>query len=443
MEILVKAGQFLLSLSLLIILHEMGHFLFARLFNTRVEKFYLFFNPWFSLFKKRIGETEYGVGWLPLGGYVKISGMIDESMDKEQLKKPPKPYEFRAKKSYQRLLIMLGGVLVNFIFALAIYAMTLYTWGENYLPVDNMKYGVMVDSVGMEMGLRNGDKIVSIDGHEVDNYRSIVHDVVVNEASTIQVERNGRLVNIDLPENTIAKLIKSDTNMPILPRMPFYIAGFNPQDSSAYEAGIREGDRIIGINGIETKYFDEFKAAIKDFKNEEVNLTLIRNENDTMTVQADVSENATIGVMADLNLSKFFELETREYSLLASIPAGVNKGYDMISSYLKQLKLLFKPETKAYEEIGGFLKIGSIFPGTWDWQAFWNLTAFLSIILAIMNILPIPALDGGHVAFLVYEMVSGRKPGEKFLEYAQIAGMIILLTLLVYANGNDIINLFK
>ncbi|MFW5645601.1 MAG: RIP metalloprotease RseP [Bacteroidota bacterium] len=443
MEILVKAGQFLLSLSLLIILHEMGHYLFARLFNTRVEKFYLFFNPWFSLFKKKIGVTEYGVGWLPLGGYVKISGMIDESMDKEQLKQPPKPYEFRSKKSYQRLLIMLGGVLVNFIFALAIYSMTLYAWGENYLPVDNMKYGIMVDSVGMEMGLRNGDKIVSIDGQEVENYRAIVHDIVVNEARTIQVERNERLVNIELPENTIAQLIKSDTNIPILPRMPFYVAGFNPQDSSAYEAGLREGDRIIAINDIETKYFDEFKSAIRNYKDQTINLSLIRNETDTMTIQAFVSENATIGVMADLNLSRFFELETREYSLLASIPAGVNKGYDMISSYVKQLKLLFKPETKAYEEIGGFLKIGSIFPGTWDWEAFWNLTAFLSIILAIMNILPIPALDGGHVAFLVYEMVSGRKPGEKFLEYAQIAGMIILLTLLVYANGNDIINLFK
>ncbi|MFW5820814.1 MAG: RIP metalloprotease RseP [Bacteroidota bacterium] len=443
MEILVKAGQFILSLSLLIILHEMGHFLFARLFNTRVEKFYLFFNPWFSLFKKKIGDTEYGVGWLPLGGYVKISGMIDESMDKEQLKQPPKPYEFRSKKSHQRLLIMLGGVLVNFIFALAIYSMTLYTWGENYLPVSNMKYGIMVDSVGMEMGLRNGDKIVSIDGEEVRNYRSIVHDIVVNEANSMQVERNGRLVNVELPKNTVAKLIKSDTNIPILPRMPFYIAGINPQDSSAYKAGIREGDRIIAINDIKTEYFDEFKQAVRDFKNEEVDLTIVRDDKDTMVVETDVSENATIGVMADLNLSRFFELETKEYSLLESIPAGVNKGYGMIGSYVKQLRLLFKPETKAYEEIGGFLKIGSIFPGTWDWQAFWNLTAFLSIILAIMNILPIPALDGSHVAFLPYEIISGRKPGEKFLEYAQIAGMIILLTLLVYANGNDIINLFK
>ncbi len=442
MEILVKAGQFLLSLSLLIILHEMGHFLFARLFNTRVEKFYLFFNPWFSLFKKKIGDTEYGIGWLPLGGYVKISGMIDESMDKEQLKQPPKPYEFRSKKPHQRLLIMLGGVLVNFIFALAIYAMTLYTWGENYLPVKNMTYGVMVDSVGMEMGLRNGDKIISLDGEEVKNYRTIVHDIVVEDAKTLQVDRNGRKISIDLPQNTISKLIKSDTNIPILPRMPFYVAGFNPQDSSAYKSGIREGDRIIGINDIKTEYFDEFKSAIRDYKNQEVDLTLIRNE-DTLSLETDVSEDATIGVMADLDLNRFFELEKKEYSLLESIPAGINKGYGMITSYIKQLRLLFKPETKAYEEIGGFLKIGSIFPGTWDWQAFWNLTAFLSIILAIMNILPIPALDGGHVAFLIYEIVSGRKPGEKFLEYAQIVGMIILLSLLVYANGNDIINLFK
>jgi regulator of sigma E protease len=441
MEILIKAGQFILSLSLLIILHEMGHFLFARLFHTRVEKFYLFFNPWFSLFKKKIGETEYGIGWLPLGGYVKISGMIDESMDKEQLKKPPQPYEFRSKKSYQRLLIMLGGVMVNFIFALFIYAMVLYTWGEKYLPVQNMKYGIMVDSTAMNMGLRNGDKILSIDGKETENYLSIVHDIVVDAAKTIQVERNGRVMNIDLPENTIANLIKSE--LPILPRMPFYIDGFSDVDSSAYKSGVRVGDRVVAINGQETEFFDEFKNTIKEFKNETVTLSLIRDENDTVRTSINVSEEGTIGVMADLDLGRFFELEERKYTLAEAFPAGINKGYNMISSYLKQLKLLFKPETKAYEEIGGFLKIGSIFPGVWDWQAFWNLTAFLSIILAIMNILPIPALDGGHVAFLLYEIVTGRKPGEKFLEYAQIAGMIILLSLLVYANGNDIINLFK
>lgn len=441
MEIIIKIGQFLLSLSLLIILHEMGHFLFARLFKTRVEKFYLFFNPWFSLFKKQVGETEYGIGWLPLGGYVKISGMIDESMDKEQLKQPPQPHEFRSKKSYQRLLIMLGGVMVNFIFALAIYIMVLYTWGEKYLPVRNMTYGIMVDSTGMNLGLQNGDKILSIDGEEVENYLSIVHDIVVNEAKTIEVDRNGREVSVELPKNTIAELIKSD--LPILPRMPFYINGFTDEDSSAYHAGVQMGDKVIAINNIRTDFFDEFKNEIKAFKGQPVSLSLLRNESDTVRVNVNVSDNATIGVMADLDLTRYFKLEERSYSLAQSVPAGIKKGYSMVRSYLKQLKLLFKPETKAYEEIGGFIKIGSIFPGVWDWQAFWNLTAFLSIILAIMNILPIPALDGGHVTFLLYEIISGRKPGEKFLEYAQIAGMVILLSLLVYANGNDIINLFK
>ncbi len=440
MEIIVKAGQFLLSLSILIILHEMGHFLFAKLFKTRVEKFYLFFNPWFSIFRKKIGETEYGLGWLPLGGYVKISGMIDESMDKEQMKLPPKPYEFRSKPSWQRLLIMLGGVLVNFLLALVIYVLVLYTWGEKFLPVQNMTYGIMVDSTAQNLGLRNGDKILSVDGKEIDNYLAIVHDIVVNEAQTIQIERNNRQMEIDLPENTIATLLKSE--LPILPRMPFYINGF-AGDSSAYKAGLREDDRIIALNNTPTEYFDQFKSEISSYSNEEVQLTVIRNESDTLQYPVQVSAESRIGVSADFDLDRFFDIETRTYSIVESIPAGISKGSRMVSSYLKQLKLLFKPETRAYEEIGGFIKIGSIFPAQWDWQAFWNMTAFLSIILAIMNILPIPALDGGHVTFLLYEIISGRKPGEKFMEYAQIAGMIILLSLLVYANGNDIIGLFK
>ena len=440
MEILVKAGQFLLSLSLLIILHELGHFILAKLFKTRVEKFYLFFDPWFSLFKKKIGETEYGIGWLPLGGYVKISGMIDESMDKEQMKQPPKPYEFRSKPSWQRLLIMLGGVLVNFIFAIAIYVLVLHTWGETYLPVRNMTYGIMVDSTGASLGLKNGDNILSVDGHPVENYRSIVHDIVVDDAKTIQVDRNGRKMEIKLPRNAIASLIKSD--LPIIPRMPFFIAGFSP-DSSAYNAGLRNGDRIIALDGSSTKCFDQFKSDIKNYKDEDVSVTVLRDSTDTLSYTVPVSDKGTIGVMADLDLNRFFKLEEKKYTLAESVPAGIKKGYYMASSYLKQLKLLFKPETKAYEEIGGFIKIGSIFPGVWEWQAFWNMTAFLSLILAIMNILPIPALDGGHVAFLLYEIITGRKPGEKFLEYAQIVGMIILLSLLIYANGNDIIGLFK
>ncbi len=440
MEILVKAGQFLLSLSLLIILHECGHFVLAKIFKTRVEKFYLFFDPWFSLFKKKIGETEYGIGWLPLGGYVKISGMIDESMDREQMKQPPQPYEFRSKPSWQRLLIMLGGVLVNFLFAIAIYVMMLHIWGETFLPVNNMTYGIMVDSTGANLGLKNGDKILSVAGQPVVNYRSIVHDIVINDAKTIQVDRNGRKMEIELPKNAIATLIKSE--LPILPRMPFYISGFSP-DSSAYHAGLRTNDRIIALNNSPTKFFDQFKSDIKNYKDQKIPITVVRDSTDTLNFTVPVSAKATIGVMADLDMSKFFNLEEKHYTLAQSVPAGIKKGYDMASSYLKQLKLLFKPETKAYEEIGGFIKIGSIFPGVWNWQAFWNMTAFLSLILAIMNILPIPALDGGHVAFLLYEIVTGRKPGEKFLEYAQIVGMIIIFSLLIYANGNDIIGLFK
>ncbi len=439
MTILTQAGQFFLSLSILIILHEMGHFLFAKLFKTRVEKFYLFFNPWFSLFKKKIGETEYGIGWLPLGGYVKISGMIDESMDKEQMKKPPEPHEFRSKTSWQRLLIMTGGVLVNFLFALLIYVGVLYTWGETYLPVKNMKYGVMVDSTGMNLGLRNGDKILTVDGEKVENYLSIVHDIVVNDAKTIQIEREGRQMELELPSNAIAKLLKSE--LPIIPRMPFYINGFTDKDSIAYQSGLRRNDRLIGINGVKTDFFDEFKDEIQNYSNEEVRITVLRNDIDTLNLQTLVRKDHTIGVSADFDINRYFELEEKTYTLAQSFPAGIKKGNRMIGSYLKQLKLLFKPETKAYEGLGGFIKIGSIFPKEWRWEAFWNLTAFLSIILAIMNMLPIPALDGGHVTFLIYEMITGRKPGDKFLEYAQIVGMVILLTLLVYANGNDIANL--
>lgn len=441
MEILVKAGQFFLSLSMLIILHELGHFAFAKLFHTRVEKFYLFFNPWFSLFKKKIGDTEYGIGWLPLGGYVQISGMIDESLDIKQMAQPPQPYEFRSKTSFQRLLIMLGGVMMNFILAILIYVSVLYTWGETFLPVKNMSYGIMVDSSGMDIGLRNGDQILSLDGVEVENYRRIVHDIVVNEVKTIQVERNGRQMEIKLPTNTIATLLKSE--LPIVPRMPFYINGFADKDSLAYKAGLRKDDKIIGLNDVPTNFFDEFKTEINKYSDVKLPVKILRDEKDTLVYNLSVSSKSTIGVLANMDLSRYFQLEEKKYTLAQSFPAGIHKGTDMIDSYLKQLKLLFKPETKAYEEIGGFIAIGSIFPGTWDWQSFWNMTAFLSIILAIMNILPIPALDGGHVAFLLYEIITGRKPGDKFLEYAQITGMVILFSLLIYANGNDIIGLFQ
>ncbi len=440
MEILIKAAQFFLSLSILIILHEAGHFLLAKLFKTRVEKFYLFFDPWFPLVKKKIGETEYGIGWLPLGGYVKISGMIDESMDKEAMKLPPQPYEFRSKPSWQRLLIMLGGVLVNFILALFIYVMVLYTWGESYIPTRNLSAGIMVDSVAMDMGLKNGDKILSIDGKETENFMAIVHDIVVNDAKTIQVERDGNLMEVEIPERVIAPLLK--TTFPILPRVPFYVQQFT-NDSPAKNAGIEIDDKIIGINGNYFGFWDQFRDIIPEYKNQNTDISVLRNEKDTLIYNVAINAEGKIGVGVDLDFARFYPEKIVKYSFLQSVPAGIKKGFRMVDSYVKQLKLLFKPKTKAYESIGGFLKIGSIFSPVWDWQSFWNMTAFLSIILAIMNILPIPALDGGHVTFLLYEIITGRKPGDKFLEYAQITGMVILFSLLIYANGNDIIQLFK
>jgi regulator of sigma E protease len=440
MEIFIKASQFLLSLSILIILHEAGHFAFAKIFKTRVEKFYLFFDPWFSLIKKKIGETEYGIGWLPLGGYVKISGMIDESMDKEAMKLPAQPWEFRSKPGWQRLLIMLGGVTVNFILALCIYALVLYTWGESYIPVKNLTNGVMVDSVAMQIGLKNGDKILTIDGKETENFMLIVHDIVVNDAKTMQIQRDGQQMELAIPESVIAPLLK--TSFPILPRVPFYAQDF-PKDSPSKQAGMLQNDRIIAVNGTYFEYYDQFKEVIAPVKNTNASVTVLRNEKDTVLLDVAVGADSKIGVYADLDFSKFYAEKIVKYSFIQSIPAGINKGFRTVDSYLKQLKLLFKPQTKAYESIGGFLKIGSIFSPVWDWQSFWLMTAFLSIILAIMNILPIPALDGGHVAFLLYEMVTGRKPGDKFMEYAQITGMVILFSLLIYANGNDIIQLFK
>lgn len=439
MNVLIQISQFLLSLSILVLLHEFGHFIFARIFKTRVEKFYIFFNPWFSLFKRKIGETEYGIGWLPLGGYVKISGMIDESMDREQMKQPPQPWEFRSKPAWQRLLIMTGGVMVNFLLGLLIYASVLYVWGEQYLPTRNVKYGIMCDSLALSMGLKNGDKIVSLDHHEVERFNMVLHDLIVNKTQSIQVERDGQIIDIPVPEEIIGPLLKS-TGF-ITTRIPFIVDDFT-KDSNAPAAGIKKEDQIIGINDKEIMFFDEFKDELSKYKNSTVQIKVLRG-NEKLSFPVKVNEMGLVGIYPVGDLSRFFELEKIQYSFFSAIPAGIKKGYSTMVSYLKQLKLLFRPKVKAYESLGGFIKIGSFFPEVWDWQSFWNLTALLSIILAIMNILPIPALDGGHVLFLLYEMVTGRKPGDKFLEYAQIAGMIFLLALLLYANGNDVVHLFK
>ncbi len=439
MEILVKTGQFLLSLSILVILHEMGHFLFAKLFKARVEKFYLFFNPWFSLFKFKKGETEYGIGWLPLGGYVKISGMIDESMDKEQMKQPPQPFEFRAKPAWQRLLIMIGGVLVNLVLALLIYSAILFTWGEEYLPTKSAKYGIACDSLGLELGFRNGDKILTVSGTEIENFQQISHDILLNENREVVVLRDSDTITVQVDPSKLAKLVKNP--MIFAPRFPFIIEETRPNEN-AEKAGLKKGDRMIAINGEPKQFFDEFKSTVLMNKGKSITIT-VQRDTQTLTLPVDVPETGIVGVVPVIELSRFFEISKKEYSFIQSIPAGVKRGVNTIKSYLKQLKLIFSPETKAYESLGGFITIGKIFPSTWDWQSFWTLTAFLSIILGIMNILPIPALDGGHVLFLLYEMVTGRKPGDKFMEYAQLTGMILLLALLLYANANDVIRLFK
>jgi regulator of sigma E protease len=440
MTVLIKILQLLLSLSILVIVHEFGHFLFARLFKTRVEKFYLFFDwPW-AIFKRKWGETEYGIGMIPLGGYVKISGMIDESMDKEQMKQPPQPHEFRSKKSWQRLMIMLGGVFFNFIFAMLIYVGALSVWGETYLAASNVKYGILTDSTGYAMGLRNGDKIIAVDGIPVDNFYAIVPDILLNDRQEITLDRQGEIVDLPINREYIPLLLKNpDIIDARIPFGPFVVTGFS-DDSPARNAGLAMGDEIVALDSIPFEWYDEFQVYLAARKGEPLTVT-VRRDNELIDFSVRTTEAGILGVMRDV--SNILEMSTMHYNFAQAIPAGISKGWKTTGDYLKQFRLIFSKDTKAYESLGGFITIGSIFPGKWNWQSFWNLTAFLSLILAVMNILPIPALDGGHVMFLIFEVVTGRKPSDKFLEYAQIAGMVILLALLIFANGNDILKLIR
>lgn len=439
--ILIKTTQLLLSLSILVVLHEFGHFMFARLFKTRVEKFYLFFNPWFSLFKVQKGETEYGIGWLPLGGYVKISGMMDESMDKEAMKLPPQPYEFRSKTAFQRLMIMLGGVLMNFLFALLIYIGIMYAWGEEFLPTENAKYGISVNEAGKEIGFQNGDKILTLDNKYIESFTAIVPTIVLDHVKTVQVERNGQKTEVEISDSDLALMLKSKSLM--VPRTPFEIkVGRVEKNSPAQNAGLQKEDIFISVDSLKFEFYDEFTDYYSKKKGEKITV-VIEREGQKLTKEITVSEEGKIGFYAAYINPDLFEYKTVKYGFFESFPAGIKRGFRTAGDYLKQFRLFFKKETKAYESLGGFATIGNIFPGTWDWYSFWNMTAFISIILAIMNLLPIPALDGGHVMFLMGEIITGRKPGEKFMEYAQIAGMVLLLALVLYANANDIIKMIN
>ena len=439
MEILIKTLQFLLAISILVIFHEFGHFIAARIFKTRVEKFYLFFNPWFSIFKFKRGETEYGMGWLPLGGYVKISGMIDESMDKEQMKLPAQPYEFRSKPAWQRLIIMLAGVIVNLILAVVIYIFMLSVWGYEYLPTTEVKFGITVDSLGYDMGLRNGDKIISVDNVVVEDFIDIPKTIILEEAKTIQVLRNNEPLEVIIPEGSISKLIKHKSPDFISVRIPFVVGAFTP-DSKGKQAGVIVEDQIIGLNDSLMTFFDQFRDEVQRHKNEMVRITILR-DSDTLVIPVEVPAGGLIGVYPK-SPAEFLTFHEKNYNIITAIPAGVVKAYEGTGNYLKSIKLLFSQE-KAYESVGGFIAIGNFFPAIWDWRAFWSMTAFLSIMLAVLNVLPIPALDGGHVLFLLYEIVFRRKPSDKFLEYAQVVGMILLFGLLLWANANDFIKLFR
>jgi regulator of sigma E protease len=438
----LQAGQLILSLSILVVMHELGHFIPAKIFKCRVEKFYLFFDPWFALFKKKVGETEYGIGWLPLGGYVKIAGMVDESMDKEQLKQPPQDWEFRSKPAWQRLIIMIGGVTVNVLLAFVIYAMILFTWGETKLPVKNVTNGIWtIDSTSTDLGLKTGDKIMAVNNKPVAYFEDLNAQLLLGE--TITVEREGQQQDINIPVNFIEKIVeKGKRTLLVFPRIPAIVAEI-ADTSNALKAGLKVKDRIAGIDNHDIRYFDEIKPLLENRKGDTILLKVLR-DGKPVVLKTLVSKDGAIGFypmlpgLDDLRQMKEYEFEKRSYGFFESFPAGVKKAVEKLTFYVQQFKKILNPKTGAYKGIGGFKSMGSIFPKyEWNWEAFWNITAFFSIVLAFMNLLPIPALDGGHVVFTLYEMLTGRKPSEKFLEYAQIVGMVLLFGLIIYANGND------
>ena len=441
MVVLIKILQLVLALSILVLIHEFGHFLFARIFKIRVEKFYLFFDPWFSLFKfkPKNSDTEYGIGWLPLGGYCKISGMIDESMDKEAMAKEPQPWEYRSKPAWQRFFVIFGGVLFNFILAIIIYTGIMYAWGEQYVKNSDVTTGIYASQLAQEVGFRNGDRIISFDGVEPEKFTDLQVDLVRTQAKEAKVLRDGDTVTVAIDPVYIASILNTPGMFNY--GIPFEI--MEVPDSSVNAAnGLLPQDRLLAINGTDCDMFYEAVEVLAKFKADSVVATVARGE-EIMMLPLVTDTLGRLQVVANANLSDFYTVTEKEYGLLAAVPAGVNKAVKTVKNYFKELKLIFSPKTEAYKSVGSFITIGNIFPGSWDWYSFWSITAFLSVMLAVLNILPIPALDGGHLVFTLYEMITGRKPSDKFLEYAQTVGMIILMGLMILAFGNDIFRLFK
>ena len=435
MTLTIQIVQFVLIISILVILHELGHFIPAKYFKTKVEKFYLFFDVKFSLFKKKFGDTEYGIGWLPLGGYVKIAGMIDESMDTEQMKKPPQPWEFRSKPAWQRLIIMLGGVTVNFFLSWIIYTMLLFNNGDTYIPADSLKYGIEVDSIGQKLGLQTGDRILAVDGKKTKKFNKAVIQIILGDQVT--VERDGQTMNIALTDEGKADVFKAQgknflgyRSKPIIEKVI--------DTSAAGLAGIEPGDEIVGVNDEKIEYWDEFRSAIGKAASQEISVNVSRNGN-LKNIPLTVPEAGVIGVQLD-----FKDLRvTDEYNFAQAIPAGFTRTIEVLTDQIRQFKVIFNTKTEAYKQVRGPIGIVEMMSPVWDWTFFWSFMAMFSVWLAFLNILPIPALDGGHVMFLLYEMISGRKPSEKVLETGQMIGFFILMGLMLVIFGNDIWNIVK
>lgn len=446
MEILIKILQFILSLTILVTIHEFGHYISAKIFGARIDKFYIFFNPYFSLFKKKIGETEYGIGWLPLGGYCKIAGMVDESMDTESLKKEPQPWEYRSKPAWQRLIIIVGGVVMNILLAWFIYSMMTLSRGETYIASRDVKDGIMIldTTLANPIGLKTGDKIVSIDGKEYEKFFDTYNGILLG--SQVTVNRNGKDTVLTIPVDYINTFKDNENPYFYYPRLPFTVVEI-PDSSHNAQSGLRQGDVILSVSGTPTPYFDQASGIIKSFAGRDAMLQVERGDT-AVFVGVKISPEGIIGVRAlpepyELVRNGIFPVTKKEYGFFEALGRGTQVTGEKISGYWAQVKKLVNPETGAYKSVGSVITMGSLFPPVWDWGAFWQLTAFLSIMLAVINILPIPALDGGHAVFIIYEMITRRQPSEKVLEYAQMAGFIILVLIMLLAFGNDILRLFS
>ena len=436
-----KTAQFILSFSIIVVLHELGHFIPARLFGARVEKFYLFFNPGFSLWKKKIGDTEYGLGWIPFGGYVKISGMIDESMDKEQMNKAPESYELRSKPAYQRLIVMLGGVIVNVILAIVIFIGIAWFWGDNFLPAKNLSYGIHPTEISKKMGLQDGDIIVGLDQKELKDFFELESKIVLEDAKTIQIKRGDSTLSLAIPTTVGAELSNANNATAfVLPLFPVIVDSIG-KSAVMVEGSFQKNDTLLSINGESVKYQHEFIEVKKKYSDSLVTVIAKRGM-DTVKIRTLINNKAQLGLFVKLPM-QLFKTVHQEYSFAEAIPTGIQRCFTTLDNYVSGIKQIFTGKVNPNDSLGSLISIGNTFPSQWDWERFWTLTAVFSIVLGFMNVLPIPALDGGHALFILFEMITGRKPSDKFMEYAQIAGMILMFGLMLYALGLDFWRLFK